>query len=315
VDGLEQNQQKGQQQEEEEEEEDSERRETILRDLWRRDWEQQEVDDGMESDTYNGQCGEELKEMDYERGGERRKLRLEQIVKNMVKKHYVDKNALDNSLKKNASSTSNGADRGEAKSSTGIRTNKNHSGGNVSTGNQSQEKNSKANSAMGFKLVVDFQMENVPFMTHLGGIHFCAPPQVGLPATEQQQQYYTPHVYTTCGIIGDHQGTRCWVPTIDTASSKHRATHELTVRVTADSREGLWPVGCGEHFGVSKTYVHSMPKRALLHRKEDIVISHHDSGSQTNQIAILDVNQEDQQQQNHPQLVKESNDADRKSVV
>ena len=53
---------------------------------------------------------------------------------------------------------------------------------------------------------------------------------------------------------------RSWVPTIDSASSKHRSSHELTVAVTADAKEGLWAAGCGEHFGVNKAVLHSIPK-------------------------------------------------------
>lgn len=47
---------------------------------------------------------------------------------------------------------------------------------------------------------------------HFGGIHFKAP--IGVNGATR-----SPHVYTTSGVLGDHQGPRSWVPTIDSASS------------------------------------------------------------------------------------------------
>ena len=87
-------------------------------------------------------------------------------------------------------------------------------------------------------------------MPHLGGIH--------------SSHGQTPHVYTTAGVFGDHEGPRTWVPCLDSASSKHRASHELIIRVTAPMRDGLSVVGCGEDFGVTKTLLHDMsiPPRA-----------------------------------------------------
>eukprot|EP00957_Ditylum_brightwellii_P206264 15347602-Ditylum_brightwellii.AAC.2 len=64
------------------------------------------------------------------------------------------------------------------------------------------------------------------------------------------------HVYTTCGNFGDHQGVRSWIPTLDSASYKHRASHELCVKVSARKEEGLWCSGCGEDFGCSDTLLH-----------------------------------------------------------
>ena len=104
---------------------------------------------------------------------------------------------------------------------------------------------------MGFKLVIQFRMRKVSSgSVHLGGIHFESPVK-GVPST--------PHVYTTCGTMGDHQGPRSWVPTIDSSSSKHRSSHCLTISVTAKKEEGLWAAGCGENFGVSGVILHPGP--------------------------------------------------------
>lgn len=249
--------------EEKSEKDDEKRIQVLLKELWRRDLEQSGLDDNHRNDDmdrtghhyFNGQCGEILKRLDHERGGERRKQRLDLVCQNMVRKKFVDKNALDNALKKNTSSVS--SKQGGGNDNGGLNpTSKNGSSSKnamgVSNNNNQQDSGDKEDDwAMGLKLVLEFEMDHVSCMTHLGGIHFCAP--------ERDDTTTTPHVYTTSGIMGDHEGTRCWVPTIDSASSKHRATHELTVRVTADAREGLWPVGCGEHYGVTKTFVHAIP--------------------------------------------------------
>jgi hypothetical protein len=65
-----------------------------------------------------------------------------------------------------------------------------------------------------------------------------------------------PHIYTTSGVFGDHEGTRNWLPCLDSASYKHRASQQLTIQVTAPMREGLQIVGCGEDFGVHETWLH-----------------------------------------------------------
>lgn len=87
-------------------------------------------------------------------------------------------------------------------------------------------------------------VSDVTNMQHLGGIHF--------------QARQTPHVYTTAGVLGDHEGPRCWTPCLDSAASSHRASHEITVRATGPLRDGLSVVGCGEDFGVSRTLLHDM---------------------------------------------------------
>ena len=102
--------------------------------------------------------------------------------------------------------------------------------------------------AMKVTIAFEVALERMP---HLGGIHSSHGP--------------TPHVYTTAGVLGDHEGPRSWIPCLDSACFKHRASHELLVKVTAPVREGLSTVGCGEDFGVSKTLLHDMmiPNNAI----------------------------------------------------
>eukprot|EP00934_Nitzschia_sp_Nitz4_P008327 Nitzschia sp. Nitz4//scaffold39_size137210//1884//7601//NITZ4_003182-RA/size137210-processed-gene-0.81-mRNA-1//1//CDS//3329550332//8317//frame0 len=78
---------------------------------------------------------------------------------------------------------------------------------------------------------------------HLGGIH-------------ASTCHRTPHIYTTAGVYGDHEGPRTWVPTLDSASTTHRASHQLSIQVTAPLREGVSVVGFGENFGASETLLH-----------------------------------------------------------
>lgn len=100
---------------------------------------------------------------------------------------------------------------------------------------------SKGNRA--FKITVDYEIPLPQAINHLGGIH-------ALTTNN------TPHIYTTTGVHGDHEGTRCWLPCIDSASWKHRSTHELSVKVTAPYRQGLSCIGTGQDFGVSETLLH-----------------------------------------------------------
>jgi hypothetical protein len=101
----------------------------------------------------------------------------------------------------------------------------------------------KAPNQKAMKVTIVFEVA-LDKMSHLGGIHSSHGP--------------TPHVYTTAGVFGDHEGPRSWIPCLDSASSKHRASHELVFKVTAPVREGLFAVGCGEDFGVSKTLLHDL---------------------------------------------------------
>ena len=116
-------------------------------------------------------------------------------------------------------------------------------------GQEDPTKRKGLNATMGLKLVLEYEKMGMKDNLHLGGIHFHT----------SNGYTKTPHVYTTSGTIGDHEGARTWLPTIDSASSKHRCTHELTIQVTAECREGLWVAGCGEHFGVNRTVLHNIP--------------------------------------------------------
>ena len=90
---------------------------------------------------------------------------------------------------------------------------------------------------------------------HLGGIHALT-------------TNHTPHIYTTAGTYGDHEGPRSWIPSTDSASSRHRASHDMTIRVTAPMGEGLSVVGFGEDFGVRETLLHD---RFEIHSTQTIV--------------------------------------------
>ena len=100
-----------------------------------------------------------------------------------------------------------------------------------------------------FKITVQYEIPTSSSMQqqllHTGGLHM-------LPATP----HLPPHIYTTAGVFGDHEGTRSWLPCLDSASYKHRSSHEWTISVTAPMREGLRVVGAGEDFGVSDTRLH-----------------------------------------------------------
>ncbi len=129
--------------------------------------------------------------------------------------------------------------------------------------NKKKKENNHDNNTKGkgisIKLVIDFQIHPIEEGSHhFGGIHFHSPPsstKANITTTNQ-----TPHVYTTSGIIGDNLGPRCYIPTIDSLSIKHRFSHELVVKVTSDKDEGLWIGGCGEHYGVNGTVIHSIPR-------------------------------------------------------
>ena len=125
------------------------------------------------------------------------------------------------------------------------------------------------------KIVIRFSMVHSTLSRpdprlHLGGIIFVAPP----PTKEESKTFQiqpsltTPHVYTICGTHGDHQGVRSWLPTLDSASPKHRASHELIVKVTSRREEGLWPCASGEDFGCNRSVSH--PILFPLEKDDDI---------------------------------------------
>jgi hypothetical protein len=224
----------------------------VLKNVWR---EELLKSDGQDCD---GSLEKELKSADHKRGVGRRQKRLDLIVNKMVQENPPDKNA-ESSHAGSASSSAKNRESEDAK--------------DKSMAAKTSMSTNGTSTAMGLKVVIQFYMEEVDSL-HLGGIHFQAPTVVDGNA---QLQTSTPHVYTTSGVIGDHQGVRSWVPTIDSASSKHRSSHELTVAITADSREGLWAAGCGEHFGVSKTVLHNIPNcnqvsdgKVMLGSKSDL---------------------------------------------
>jgi hypothetical protein len=101
---------------------------------------------------------------------------------------------------------------------------------------------SNTNTSRALKITVQYQMALGKHF-HFGGIN-------ALTANR------TPHVYTTAGVYGDHEGPRCWIPCLDSASTKHRASHELNIKVTAPMSEGLSVVGFGEDYGVMENFLH-----------------------------------------------------------
>lgn len=92
------------------------------------------------------------------------------------------------------------------------------------------------------KITIQYQMV-LGKHVHFGGIH---------AVTSNR----TPHIYTTSGTYGDHEGPRSWIPTLDTASTKHRASQELSIQVSAPMKEGLSIVGMGEDYGMLESLLH-----------------------------------------------------------
>lgn len=119
----------------------------------------------------------------------------------------------------------------------------------------SKEKGNRA-----FKITIRYQISlNKPIM-HLGGIHALT-------------TNLTPHMYTTTGVVGDHEGPRCWIPCLDSAAADHRASHELTVYVTAPMRHGISCVGLGEDMGCSDALLHDVKWNVDV-AKEELGVDH-----------------------------------------
>ena len=277
-----------------------------LRSLWRKDLDvdssYSSINSSMNSSDFDLNVGSlqgEIQGMDYERGGKRREERLNLIADLMVQEQIVWKNDMSASAKK-ASTTGSGAGAGAAAAAAAA------AGSAAATSTASSV--TTAGLAQGLKLVIHFQMQDLDSIAHLGGIHFHAPKILSnANATAHASgntTATTPHVYTTCGITGDHQGTRSWVPTIDSASSKDRATHELTVRVTADSREGLWAAGCGEHYGVCKTVLHSVP-REVLRGSTDVAVATAAASSLENTSSLVAVTEKQDSDDDDDRLEEE----------
>jgi len=121
---------------------------------------------------------------------------------------------------------------------------------------------------LALKVTIHFKMFTHPCGSiHLGGIHFLSPllSKHGSISSSNSNtninipRFMTPHVYTTTGTVGDHQGPRCWLPTIDSARWNHRCTHEMSIVVTAKKEEGLWATGFGEDFGMNDVIIHPVP--------------------------------------------------------
>jgi len=112
------------------------------------------------------------------------------------------------------------------------------------------------------KIVIRFSLRHpnniVGQHVNLGGIHFISPssPTSSNKSILQHASLSTPHVYTTPGTHGDHQGIRSWLPTLDSASPYHRCSHELTIKLTCKENDGLWPCGSGEDFGYNSSVKH-----------------------------------------------------------
>lgn len=114
----------------------------------------------------------------------------------------------------------------------------------------SKEKGNRA-----FKITIRYKIPLNKPIVHLGGLHALT-------------TSLTPHIYTTVGVVGDHEGPRCWIPCLDSASVGHRATHELTVQVTAPMRHGISCVGLGEDFGCSDARLHDATWNVEMAREE-----------------------------------------------
>ena len=112
--------------------------------------------------------------------------------------------------------------------------------------------NSKYTTANAYKIVIRFHLPDPSLLKSSSGLHFVTPSIHNLSAGA-----CAPYVYTSCGIFGDHQGPRCWLPCLDSSSSKHRCSHELSIKVTAKREEGISIVGCGEDFGQIDTVIRS----------------------------------------------------------
>jgi hypothetical protein len=169
--------------------------------------------------------------------------------------------------------------------------NNNKDNNNTAGDNDSKSQNKATNhrtkgKALGIKLVIDFHIDPVSSgSNHFGGIHFHSPTKYGTEYTNQ-----TPHVYTTSGIIGDNFGPRCFIPTIDSTSVKHRFSHELSIKVTSNVDQGLWTAGCGEHFGVNGVVLHSVPRMPTANSVNAQLLG---STTTANDIVSDDVNRTD----------------------
>jgi len=132
----------------------------------------------------------------------------------------------------------------------------------VNGGKGEEENKEEWSLSPAMKIVIRFSLRHpnniVGQHVNLGGIHFISPssPPTSNSTILQHASLSTPHVYTTPGTHGDHQGIRSWLPTLDSASPNHRCSHELTIKLTCKQNDGLWPVGSGEDFGYNSSVKH-----------------------------------------------------------
>jgi hypothetical protein len=105
-----------------------------------------------------------------------------------------------------------------------------------------------------------------------------------------------PFVYTVAGVYGDHEGARCWIPVLDSASVHHRTTHNFSISVTAPIVTGLSIVGFGEDFGVTETLLHSqqepnaVPKETgigEIQKVLDQLLSYRNTEFDTNEVHVI----------------------------
>ena len=105
------------------------------------------------------------------------------------------------------------------------------------------------------RVTIGFKIPIKSLQAHMAGLHVhCSTDgsvhRVVTPALS------SPHMYTTAGVFGDHEGTRSWLPCLDSAACRHRSSHEWSIQLTAPYVYGLSVVGAGEDFGKSLTVLH-----------------------------------------------------------
>ena len=93
-----------------------------------------------------------------------------------------------------------------------------------------------------FCVTLSYTIPGLQQLSNLGGLHV---------------QHHNHVVFTTPGTVGDHQGPRTWLPCADSAAAHHRATHEMTVTVTAPVHLGISCIGgAGQDAGASAAVMH-----------------------------------------------------------
>ncbi len=230
-----------------------------------------------------GELELEIKRQCVQRSEGRRDERINLIASRLACSDLSAPSSSSSSSAETGTTSSNGATNTAANVNTNTNATPNNNTKPKKKGSISN--NAKKGQFIGIKLVIDFCMDPIDEgSNHFGGIHFhsppssqpqpVSPPNINSTETTVTTTNQTPHVYTTSGISGDHCGPRCYIPTIDSSSIKHRFTHELTIKVTSHVKEGLWAAGCGEHYGVNGAAIHSIPRVPLKGNT-----NHHLSGS------------------------------------